>query len=358
LKAPRFRAVVLAAGFGTRLRPLTLSLPKPLLPVAGTPVLGHTLHALKKSGCEEVAINLHYQGETIASRLGPDFEGMPIRYSPEVDIRGTLGALEPLRSFLNEADLVVVINGDSLSRWPLTKLLRHHQQHDPEATLMVSSRARAKDYGGGIGISREGRVTSFAKPEAVESKVSGTTASEENTDPVETKRSVFAGAHVFRPQLLSNLPESPSDFVRDLYQPLVASGERIDAVESNEPWFDIGTPRRYLDGVIGWTGRSGWSRRGWRSTETEVDADASVKRAVLEAGVTVGRGARIRRSLVLSGASIGTDCRLTDSIIGFGVDLPPGTVVENRMVTEARADTPPQDGASIVGGLVYERLGA
>lgn len=346
MKTPRFRAVVLAAGLGTRLRPLTLSLPKPLLPVAGTPVLGHTLLALQKSGCEEVAINLHYQGDKIASRFGSEFEGMPIRYSREEKIQGTLGALAPLREFLAGSEYVVVLNGDSLARWPLAKLLRHHNQHLPRATLMVSSRARVEDYGGGIGVAREGRVISFQRP-----------GPDELEDSKEIKRRVFAGAHVFSPGLLEVAPDAPSDFVLDLYQPLIEAGERIDAVESSDLWFDLGTPRRYLDGIIGWAKKSGWRRRGWWSSEAEVSREASVKGSVLEAGVRVGESARIRRSLVLSGASIGAGSRVRDSVIGFSVNLPPGTVVENRLVTEARADTPPHDKASVVGGLVYGPLG-
>jgi len=369
LKTPRFRAVVLAAGFGARLRPLTLSLPKPLLPVAGTPILGHTLQALRKCGCEAVAINLHYQGEKIASRFGSDFAGMPIRYSREDDIQGTLGALAPLRSFLEEAELVVVINGDSLARWPLSKLLRHHQKHSPRATLMVSSRARPEDYGGGIGITRAGRVTTFEPPSPAEGNAPelsdladladrpNPAEPEEPREAREVKRRVFAGAHVFSPGLLESMARPPSDFVRDLYQPLVESGERIDAVESGRQWFDLGTPKRYLDGVTGWVGTRRWRHRGWWSSEAEVDPGASVKGSVLEAGVTVGRGARIRRSLVLSEASIGIDCKVTDSVIGLAVDLPSGTVVESRLVTEARADTPPHESASVVGGLVYDRLG-
>ncbi len=360
MKTPRFRAVVLAAGFGARLRPLTLSLPKPLLPVAGRPILGHTLRALRKCGCEAVAINLHYQGEKIASRFGSDFEGMPIRYSREDDIQGTLGALAPLRSFLDEAELVVVINGDSLARWPLAKLLRYHQKHSPRATLMVSSRARPEDYGGGIGITREGRVTTFEPPQPAAGNgcdPADPPGSEEPQEPREVKRRVFAGAHIFSPGLLESMARPPSDFVRDLYQPLVENGERIDAVESGKQWFDLGTPKRYLDGVIGWVGTNSWRRRGWRSAAAEVDPDASVKSSVLEAGVKVGRGARIRRSLVLPEASIGVDCKVTDSVIGLAVDLPSGTVVESRLVTEARADTPPHGSASIVGGLVYDRLG-
>lgn len=352
MNKPRFRAVILAAGLGTRLRPLTLALPKPLLPVAGTPVLGHTLRALRKAGCDGVAINLHYQGEKIASRFGADFDGMPIHYSREETILGTLGALAPLRSFLEPSDQVVVVNGDSLARWPFARLLRHHLRHQPRATLLVSSRARAEDYGGGIGIARDGRITSFEPKPADPGDRRGETARETE----EVRRRVFAGAHVFSPSLLDGAAPPPSDFVGDLYQPMVDGNERLDSLESGELWFDLGTPKRYLEGVIAWAGRSGWRRSSWASPEAEIDGDASVKKSVIEAGAKVGATARIRRSLVLSGASVGPGCTVVDSVVGFSVALPSGTVVENRLVTEARADTPPSPKASVVGGLVYDHL--
>lgn len=343
MKGARFRAVVLSAGFGTRLRPLTLSQPKPLLPIAGTPVLGHTLEALRKSGCEAVAINLHHQGEKIAARFGSEFDGMPIRYSREEEILGTLGALAPLRDFLGESELAVVINGDSLSRWPLAKLLKQHQDERPRATLMVTTRAAVAAFGGGIGIDREGRVVTFL--------ASGEDRNEPDAQTAEAKRRVFAGAHVLSRELLERLPDPPSDFVRDLYQPLVEAGDVIRAVESSVPWFDIGTPKRYLEGVIGWAGRGGWA-----SAEAEVAKSASVKRSVLEAGVGVGAESKVRRSLLMTGATIGTGGRVYGSIIGPAVRLPAGTVVENRVITGARADTPPDDRASVVGGLVYGPL--
>lgn len=348
MKTPRFRAVILAAGLGTRLRPLTLSMPKPLLPAAGLPVLGHTLSALQKHGCEAVAVNLHYQGDKIASRFGSDFEGMPIHYSREETILGTLGALAPLGEFLAECELTVVLNGDSLARWPLAKLLKHHSSEGPLATVMVSTRASVEEFGGGIRVGKDGRVQSFLRDDP---------GPEEAAGDDKTKRRVFAGAHVFSHGLLERAPEPPSDFVRDLYQPLVRRGELVDAVESSSAWFDIGTPRRYLEGVIGWSGSSGWSRRGWRNVEAEVDETARVKRSVLEAGVAIEAGVELRRSLVMSGATIGKGGRVTGSIIGPAVQLPPGTVVENRLVTEARADTPPDENASVVGGLVYGPLG-
>jgi len=132
LKPVRFRAVVLAAGFGRRLRPLTDWLPKPLLPVCGKPVVLHTLEALAAAGCEATALNLHHLGEPIRRRLGDDFEGMPLTYSEEPEILGTLGALYPLRDFIAGAEHLLIVNGDSLCRWPLAGLLRRHVKSRPQ----------------------------------------------------------------------------------------------------------------------------------------------------------------------------------------------------------------------------------
>jgi hypothetical protein len=129
--AVRFRALVLAAGRGERLRPLTDRLPKPLLPVAGQPVAAHTLARLAAAGCEAAAINLHHQGELIRKRFGGRFGAMPLTYSEEPERLGTLGALWPLRDFLAAAELVVVINGDSLCRWPVKTLLRPDRYRRP-----------------------------------------------------------------------------------------------------------------------------------------------------------------------------------------------------------------------------------
>ncbi|HEX2644211.1 MAG TPA: sugar phosphate nucleotidyltransferase, partial [Thermoanaerobaculia bacterium] len=124
MQGRRVRALVLAAGLGTRLRPLTDATPKPLLPVAGVPILGHTLAQLAAVGCEAVAMNLHYHGDQIRRRFGDDFAGMPITYSEEPVLLGTLGAFDPLRELFAPADLIILINGDSLCRWPLRRMIR------------------------------------------------------------------------------------------------------------------------------------------------------------------------------------------------------------------------------------------
>lgn len=127
MSRPRRRALVLAAGFGRRLRPLTAALPKPLLPVAGRPLVAWTLDALVAAGCEGIALNLHHQGEAIAAALGTHHRGVPLHYSREPEILGTLGAVWPLRDFLAAADEVLIVNGDSLCRWPLRALAARHQ---------------------------------------------------------------------------------------------------------------------------------------------------------------------------------------------------------------------------------------
>ncbi|NJL29677.1 MAG: nucleotidyltransferase family protein, partial [Thermoanaerobaculia bacterium] len=131
---------MLAAGYGSRLRPLTSFVPKPLLPIGGQPVVGHTLRRLARAGCEAAALNLHHLAETIPRALGESYWGLPLVYSHELEILGTLGALWPLRDFLRRADVILLANGDSLCRWPLRRLVRHHLESAADATLLLHAR--------------------------------------------------------------------------------------------------------------------------------------------------------------------------------------------------------------------------
>ena len=114
----RIRGFVLAAGYGERLRPLTHFLPKPLLPIAGEPVIGHTLRTLAAARCEAVAVNLHHLPEAIPRQLGTSYHGLPLAYSFEEEIQGTLGALHPQLDFLAAADLVLLVNTERASTPP------------------------------------------------------------------------------------------------------------------------------------------------------------------------------------------------------------------------------------------------
>ncbi len=338
--------MVLAAGLGTRLRPLTDLTPKPLLPVRGVPILGHTLARLAAIGCEAVAINLHYLGDQIRQRFGDSHAGMPLTWSEEPEILGTLGALPPLKEFLAPADLVLLVNGDSLCAWPFRKLIRRHLASGARSTLLLTSRPDPARFGGGVGIDRAGRILSFWSGDLERGEVA--------------RRHVFAGAHVFAPDLLSRVEPGKSDIVRGLYIPMLAEGAAIDSVLDGGLWHDMGTPQRFLDGALDWA-RADWPerlwRRSWISPEASLAAGTTVRRSSIEPGVKVGEGARIEGSVLLPGARIGKGSVVRETIVGFGASVPPGTWVERRIVMPQSPGFAPSLDDSVVGGAVYTPFG-
>jgi mannose-1-phosphate guanylyltransferase len=346
MQGRRIRALVLAAGLGTRLRPLTNLTPKPLLPVRGVPILGHTLAQLAAIGCEAAAVNLHHLGDQIRQRFGDSHAGMALTYSEEPEPLGTLGALHPLKEFFAPADLVVLINGDSLCQWPLRKLVRRQLAGGARATLLLTSRPDPAEFGGGVGIDRSGRILSFRPGDPERGEV--------------VRRYVFAGAHAFSPDLLSEVGAGVSDIVRNLYIPLLEQDGRIGSVVHSGRWHDLGTPQRFQEAVLDWA-RADWPerlwRRSWVSQEASLGAGARIQRSSIEPGARVGEGARVERSVLLPGAKIGKGCVVREAILGFGASVPAGTWVERRIIMPQSPGFAPGLDDSVVGGAVYTPFG-
>ncbi len=319
MSRPRLRALVLAAGRGERLRPLTDLVPKPLLPVAGEPIAGTTLRQLAKAGCEAAALNLHHLGDTIATHFGAAYAGLPLIYSREATLQGTLGALYPLRGFLGEAEIVLLLNGDSLCRWPLAELVRRHRESGAEATLLLHETLDPAVFGGGVGIDAAGAVRSFRRAAAV---------------PGETRRLVFAGAHAIAPRLLARVQEGPADIIAGLYEPLLAAGGAIASLTTDRPWHDLGTPRRYLDGVLDAATRSFGRPRV--APGAIVDAGARVRDSVLETGALVERDAEVTHCLLLPGAAVGAGARLRRVILGHSTVVSAGSEWSEVLLTRGR----------------------
>jgi len=315
---PALRALVLAAGRGERLRPLTLEIPKPLLPVAGRPLVAWTLGELERAGAESVALNLHHLGAAIRTALGERFGRLPLTYSDEPELLGTGGALPPLADFLAGARAVVVVNGDSLCRWPLRRLLATHRRRGAAATLLVHRSVDPRSFGGGIAVEGD-RVVALRR---------GSLGWE-----AARRRCVFAGAAVLSPSLLARLPEGPSDIVSALYEPLLAAGETIAAVETSRPWFDLGTPGRYLEATLAW-GLSGRPANGARLAHgVEPGAGARLRRVVVEAGARIADGARLAECVVLPGAVVGAGARLERVVVGPGRTIEPGERLSDVLLT-------------------------
>lgn len=340
--APRIRALVLAAGRGSRLQPLTHFVPKPLLPVAGRPVLARTLESLARAGCEAVAINLWHLGAQIREAFGTSFDGMPITYSQEEKRLGTLGALYPLRDFLRPADLLLLVNGDTVCDWPFRRLLRRHRAAGSTATLLLARRPDPQPFGGGVAIDKKGQILSFTPGAPRGAQVAD--------------RQVFAGAHVLDRRLLDRIGEGPADIVPGLYEPLLAEGHRLQTLSTRRRWHDLGTPERYLEAAIEW-GRGRWPRclwrRNWVAPRASVATAAHLREVVVEPGARVAPGVRLERVLLLPGSRIRAGCALRDVVVGFGVNLPARARIERRLVTPRRKDQPVDRADSVVAELVY-----
>ena len=340
---PRLRALLLTAGFGTRLRPLTYSLPKALLPVGGRTVVGHTLIGLARFGCQGAVLNLHHLPDRIPTHFGRSYAQMALEYSPEPEILGTFGALHGPRSFLADCDAVLLINGDSLCQWPVRKVVAEHLKSGADATLLLLERAPEKSLGGGIGVTADGRVAQLRD-----------LAAAPGLEPA--KQRIFAGLHVLSPALLDRVEPRFGDILTDLYQPLLQAGGTIRTLTTRRAWHDLGTPSRYLNAALQVLDR-GW--RGVRSAVSplaSVDAGARVRHSSIERGVRVGKDAVIDGSVLLEGAAVGDGCRLVRSIVGPGVRVPSGSDVDNRMMTRADKRHELTEHESMIGDLIYTSL--
>lgn len=283
----------------------------------------------------------------IPETLGTEYEGMRLVYSEEPEILGTMGALGPLRDFFAGCDEILVVNGDSLCRWPLKRLLRTHRRSGAAASLLLARGADPRRYGGGVGIDRKGRILSLSSKDRDRGEV--------------FSRHVFAGAHVLSGELLDRVGRGPANFVPDLWKPLLEEDRRLQALVSRRRWHDLGTPERYLEGVLDWA-RGGypgrWWRRSWRAQEARVADRAKVSASVLEPDVEVAADSRVARCLLLPGSRVGPGVEVRESILGPGAILPKGARVEGRLVVPQIQDQPARKGDSLIGGMVYSSLDA
>ncbi len=337
----RVRALVLCAGRGERLRPLTGAVPKPLLSVAGRAVAMRTIDLLHRAGCE-IAVNLNHLGDAVRHGLESEAvaSGVELRFEVEPHLLGTLGAVVNLRDFLADADDVVLVNGDSLCRWPVREAVDRHRRSGADVTLQVGWDNRV---GGGVEVDPRGLVIGLR---------------DLRVGPVRGRKRTFQGLHVLSRRVVEQIPPRPSsnDIVEGLYQPLLRAGARIAGFRSRRPWHDLGTPRRYLEGALDWGRTAGGRKRRRRfvAPGVSVAPGAIVEHSVLEPGSHVGDGAVVERSLVLPGARVGSGARIREAIVAPGVRVPDHAHVDGQLVTPV--DWGPGAGSRERDGLVFTPL--
>lgn len=297
--------IVLAAGLGTRLDPITRVVAKPAVPVAGQTLVERVLTWLRREGVTDVVLNLHHLPETITSVLGDGSSlGLRIRYSWEPVVLGSAGG--PKQALGLWPDLTgpcLIVNGDTLTDLPLRPLIEAHRASGAQVTLAVVANIRPDHYNG-LRADAEHRVTGFAKKGYAEHTWH------------------FVGVQVVNPSVFDRLaPGTPAETVAGLYRELVldAPGSvRVWPVDA--PFLDVGTPTDYLTAVLGTAGTDTYVIEGPRAGTAQEGTAAFVHPT-----------ATLTRCVVWDGASVGAEAHLTDCVVLTGAYVPAGTVASGKV---------------------------
>jgi mannose-1-phosphate guanylyltransferase len=310
--------MVLAAGLGTRMRPLTLLRAKPALPVMNRPLLHWTLDLLARNGVTEVMVNTHHLPATVKEAVGDGRAfGLRATYSHEPTILGTGGGPRKVRAFFGDAPFILV-NGDMVFDFDLRGLVRRHEARGARATLALRPNPDPRRYSA-IRTTKDGRVTSLAGLPR----------------PTRGTASLFTGVHVLDPALLDRLGPGPSDTVRDLYAPLVAEGELVLGVRVRGRWFDIGSPSLYLASQRALLAAGFGGARGGVLVhpDAKVARGARVTRSVVGPGCVIEPGARVTGSVLWDGVRVGARSTVRDSILATGTRVGEGEKMVGVVVT-------------------------
>jgi NDP-sugar pyrophosphorylase family protein len=292
------RAIVLSAGYGTRLWPLTEDRTKPAIPILGKPLVGYVAEYLASYGIDEIVVNLHHRPESVRKALGDGSRfGVKLHYVEEPVILGTSGALDNTREFF-ERETFVVVNGKIITDIDLSAALETHRRTNALATLVLLPNTRHERFS--VVETEDGRIKAFGRMPA-----------ENYTGPAPL---MFTGIHILEPRILDYVPRGVfSDSVTDVYPQAMAKGETIAAHVATGKWRELSTLKRYLDISIELLKETG--KPYVAGVNTVLSENASVTDSVLWDDVKVGTGARINRAV------------LADDVI-----IPDGEVIENAVV--------------------------
>jgi len=309
--------MILAAGLGTRMRPLTFVKAKPVLPVLNRPLLHWTLELLAAHDIREVMINLHHLPRTVRAAVGDGRAfGLKVAYSYEREILGTGGGPRKVRRWLGDEPFLLV-NGDVVFDFDLARLFRVHRRARAPVALALIPNPDPRKYSGVV-TGPDGGVRSIA---GLPRPARGTV-------------SMFPGVHILDPALLDRLPPGPSDTVRDLYVPLIAEGRPPLGVRLRGAWYDLGSPSLYLashQSLL--ASRFRGTRRGSViHPEARVHPRARVTRSVVGKGAVIEQGAEVRGSVLWDRVRVGRDAAVEGSILASGVRLADGEALAHAVL--------------------------
>ena len=316
-------AVILVGGQGTRLRPLTLSAPKPMLPTAGLPFLAHLLSRIAAAGMEHVVLGTSYKAGVFESEFGDGSKmGLQIEYVVEDEPLGTGGGIANVAHKLRY-DTAMVFNGDVLSGADLGAQLASHHDHGADVTLHLVRVGDPRAFGC-VPTNADGVVTAFL---------------EKTEDPPTDQ--INAGCYVFKREVIERLPKGrPLSVEREVFPQLLADGLKVCGYVDSTYWRDMGTPEDFVRGSSDLVRGIAPSPalQGHRGESLVHDGAAVAPGALLIGGTVVGRGAEIGPGVRLDGAVIFDGVRveagsvIERSIIGFGARIGPRALIRDGII--------------------------
>lgn len=315
-------AVILVGGLGTRLRPLTLSAPKPMLPTAGVPFLTHLITRLRDAGITHIVLGTSYRAEVFEEHFAGGAElGVELEYVVESEALGTGGGIRNVAPALR-ADTVVVCNGDNLIGVDLELLLAEHGRRTADVTLCLTRVNDPRAYGC-VPTDADGRVQAFLEK-----------------DPHPVTDQINAGLYVFRRAVIDTIPTGrPVSVERETFPGLLASGAAVFGHLQSGYWRDFGTPADFVEGsadlVRGIAPSSAVPETGERLVLPGARVDDAAK---VTGGSTVGRNAvvgaeaEVDGSVLFDGARVAAGAVIRRSVLGAGAVVDEGAVVEDCVI--------------------------
>jgi len=337
------KGMILAAGFGTRFRPVTYSIPKPMVPLVNRPLIGYAIESLLGAGVDEIIINLHHLPRTLESFVRSLYSSRAgFQFSLEPTILGTGGGVRNVRSLLEREKSFFLINGDTVQFPPFDQLRKRREESGALTSLLLRHPPREDRF---TAVMYDGqRITGFNEGAG--------------------NALMFAGSHCISSRIFSILPDREfSGITEDVYIPMTRSGEELlTGIVYDGLWFDIGTPKRYLDAsdalralmIRGELEMTPGSRAEFgsmsivsRGTRNEGQIEAAVL-----GDAEVEDGATVRHSVIWDGARIEPGASVEDSIISHGTVIGAGTRVQNALVAPHVSDIEYASGISRFGDLM------
>jgi mannose-1-phosphate guanylyltransferase len=319
--------MVLAAGLGTRLRPITHEIPKPLVPVANRPIMEHILELLAGRGLTEIVANLHWYADTIRDRFGDGSGlGVELTYSYEEELLGTAGGVRNVRNFFGDEPFVVMA-ADALTDIDLSAVIRTHERNDWIATLAVKQVKDTTEYG----------VVVTGDDDAVQ-------GFQEKPEPADALSDLAnCMIYVFEPEIFDHFPDKQEvDFALDVFPALLEAGMPFGVHATEDYWNDVGSLPEYLQGNLDVLTGAIQVEPAGELIGPEA-AERLAARVEIAGTVLLGEGAQVGAEALLEGplvigpgARIGAGARVRESVLLAGAEVPAQGLLAGAIAGNAR----------------------